>query len=305
MKRFLVRRAVRTLIVLWGVSTVVFLIMRLSGDPVMLLVPEDAPAAVVERLRHEMGLDAPLAVQYVRFLGGALRGDFGQSIRFGDPAMTVVLERVAPTAQLALVTLIFAVVVATPVGIISALRPNTAADRSLMALALLGQSTPTFLLGIILIWIFAVQLRLLPTGGRGQWFQILMPAVALGAASMAAIARLMRSAVLEVLQKDFVRTARAKGVAESLIMLQHVLKNAAIPLVTIIGLQFGGLLAGAVVTETVFSWPGMGRLLIQAISSRDYPVVQAGVFLIAVSFVVINTVVDIAYAVLDPRIRYS
>jgi peptide/nickel transport system permease protein len=305
MRRFVLRRTARAFIVFWGVSTVVFLVMRLSGDPITLLVAPETPVADIERLRHEMGLDAPLIVQYVRFLGEVARGDFGRSIRFGDPAMDLVLERLRPTAELAVVSLLLAMLVAIPIGLFSAVKPNSVYDRAAMALALLGQSTPAFLAGIVLILVFSVQLKLLPTGGRGQWYQLILPALTLGAWAMASIARLTRTAMLEVIGKEYVRTARAKGLPERAIVMRHALKNAAIPLVTIVGLQFGGLLAGAVVTETVFSWPGMGRLMIQSIGVRDYPVVQAGVFLVAVGFVLVNVVVDLMYAILDPRIRYS
>lgn len=305
MRRFVLRRTARALIVFWGVSTVVFLVMRLSGDPITLLVAPDTPVADIERLRHEMGLDAPLTIQYVRFLSEVVRGDFGHSIRFGEPAMDLVLERLRPTTELAVVSLLLALLVAIPVGLSSAVRPNSAYDRAAMALALIGQSTPAFLAGIVLILVFSVQLKLLPTGGRGQWYHLILPALTLGAWAMASIARLTRTAMLEVLGKEYMRTARAKGLPERSAILRHALKNAAIPVVTIVGLQFGGLLAGAVVTETVFSWPGMGRLIIQSIGVRDYPVVQAAVFLVAVGFVLVNLAVDLVYAVLDPRIRYS
>lgn len=305
MTRFVVRRLLRAAVVLWGVTTVVFVVTRLSGDPITLLVAPDTPLADIERLRHDMGLDAPIFDQYVRFLGEVTRGDFGRSIRFGEPAMRLVLDRLPPTLELAVVSLTLAVVVAVPIGILSALKPNSAYDGVAMAAALVGQSAPTFFIGVVLILVFAVQLRLLPTGGRGEWNQVLLPSVTLAAYSMASIARLTRSAMLEVVSKDYIRTARAKGVSESGVLVRHALKNVGIPLITIIGLQFGALLAGAVVVETVFAWPGMGRLLIQAIGTRDYPVVQAGVFLIAVGFVLVNTLVDLSYVWLDPRIRYS
>src|SRR5262245_9225087 len=305
MKRFVVSRLMRAIVVLWGVTTVVFVVTRLSGDPISLLVAPDTPVADIDRLRHAMGLDAPIATQYARFLSDVARGDFGQSLRYGEPAMGLILERLGPTLELAMASLGLAVLVAIPVGVFSAMKPNTLYDRALMALALLGQSTPAFLAGIVLILVCSVQLRLLPTGGRGQWLQLVLPAVTLGAWTMASIARLTRTAVLEVIRKDYIRVARAKGLGEAAILIRHAMKNAAIPLVTIIGLQFGALLAGAVVVETVFSWPGMGRLMIQAIGTRDYPVVQAGVFLVAAGFVVVNTLVDLSYAWLDPRIRYS
>jgi peptide/nickel transport system permease protein len=305
MGRFLIRRLLRMAIVLWGVSTVVFVVTHLSGDPVALLLPPDTPPSEINRLRREMGLDAPLSVQYIKFLRDASVGDFGRSIRLGEQAMVLVLQRLGPTAELAFAALTLAVLVAVPVGILSALKPNSFYDQIAMVLTLLGHSMPTFFLGIVLILVFSVQLRLVPTGGRGEWFQLLLPAVTLAAFAMASIARLTRSAMLEVISKDYIRTARAKGLTGRRVILDHALKNVAIPIVTIVALQFGALLAGAVVTETVFAWPGMGRLMVQAIAARDYPIVQAGVFVVAVGFVLINFLVDLAYTVLDPRIRYS
>ncbi|HEV8306057.1 MAG TPA: ABC transporter permease [Methylomirabilota bacterium] len=296
MRRFLIYRLVRAVVVLWGVTTVVFVVAGLSGDPVTLLVPLDTPVAEIERLRHELGLDAPISTQYLRFLSEVSRGDFGRSIRYGEPVMGLVLERLGPTLELATASLLLAISVAIPVGVFSVLKPNSLYDRAAMAVTLLGQSTPTFLAGILLILVFSVQLRLLPSGGRGRWLDLVLPAATLGAWAMASIARLTRTAMLEVIHKDYIRTARAKGLGESAILVRHALKNAAIPLVTIVGLQLGALLAGAVVVETVFSWPGMGRLMIQAIGARDYPVVQAGVFLVAAGFVVVNFLVDLSYA---------
>src|SRR6266545_1886012 len=245
---FLGHRLFRALIALWLVSTVVFVVMRLSGDPVPLLLPPDAPTSEILRVRHDLGLDQPLPVQYGVFLGNILRGDFGRSIHF-------------------------------------------------------GQAAPTFFLGILFILLLALKADLFPTSGRGDWRHLVLPALTLGAFTMASIARLTRSAVLEVLGADYIRTARAKGVSEAWVVAKHTLKNAAIPIVTITGLQFGTLLGGAVVTETVFSWPGIGRLAVQSIYNRDYPVVQCTVFLAAVMFIVINFFVDLIYGVLDPRIR--
>jgi peptide/nickel transport system permease protein len=305
MQQFLIGRLIRAVFVLWGVSTVVFLVMRLSGDPIALMVSPDTPPAEIALLRHELGFDQPLVVQYLVFLRDAAHGNFGQSLRFAEPARTLVLERVEPTLELALLSIVLTIVVAIPVGVLSALKRNSLYDAVAMAAALLGQSMPTFFLGIVLILVFSVQLQLLPAGGRGEWFQLLMPAVTLGAWNMASIARLTRSAMLEVMGKDYIRTARAKGLGELAVLIGHAVKNFAIPIVTVLGLQFGALLGGAVVVETVFAWPGMGRLVIQAINVRDYPVVQAAVFLMAVGFVMINTVVDLLYGALDPRIRYA
>jgi peptide/nickel transport system permease protein len=285
------------------VSTVVFVVMRLSGDPVPLLLPPDAPRSEIFRVRAELGLDRPLIVQYGVFLGNVLQGDFGRSIHFRQPAMSVVLGYVPASLQLALTAFVLAALVAIPVGLVSAIRRNTVVDHVVMGVALIGQSAPTFFLGILFILVLSLQAGLFPTSGRGDWRHLVLPALTLGAFTMASIARLTRSAVLEVLRADFVRTARAKGVSELLVVGKHTLRNAALPIITITGLQFGTLLGGAVVTETVFAWPGIGRLAIQSIYNRDYPVVQCTVFLSAAAFVMINFLIDILYGVLDPRLR--
>ncbi len=297
------QRLVRALIALWLVSTVVFVVMRLSGDPVPLLLPPDAPRSEIFRVRTELGLDRPLPVQYATFLGNILRGDFGRSIHFREPAFRVVLGYLPATVELGLTAFVLATLAAVPVGVLSAVRRNSPLDHAAMGMALVGQSAPTFFLGILFILIVSLKAGLLPTGGRGDWRHLVLPALTLGIFAMASIARLTRSAVLEVLRADYVRTARAKGLSEALVVAKHTLKNAAIPIVTIIGLQFGSLLGGAVVTETVFAWPGMGRLAIQSIYNRDYPVVQCVVFLAAVLFIVINLVIDLVYGLLDPRVR--
>jgi len=302
---FLISRIVRAAIALWLVSTVVFVVMRLSGDPVPLLLPPEAPRSEIFRVRAELGLDRPLPVQYAIFLGNALRGDFGRSIHFRQPAFRVVLGYLPATFELGLSAFALALVVAVPVGVVSAMRRNSVVDQAAMGLALVGQAAPTFFIGILLILIVSLKLGLLPTSGRGDWRYLVLPALTLGAFAMASIARLTRSAVLEVLRADYIRTARAKGLAETLVVVKHTLKNAAVPIVTITGLQFGTLLGGAVVTETVFAWPGIGRLAIQSIYNRDYPIVQCTVFLSAVLFIVINFCIDLIYGLLDPRVRSS
>jgi ABC-type dipeptide/oligopeptide/nickel transport system permease component len=300
---FLGVRLVRALIALWLVTTVVFVVMRLSGDPVPLLLPPDAPRSEIARVRTELGLDQPLPVQYGVFIANVLRGDFGRSIHFREPAFRVVLGYLPATIELGLTAFVLAVVVALPIGLLSAIRRNSLLDHATMGLALVGQSAPTFFVGILLILGVSLKAGLLPTSGRGDWRNLVLPATTLGAFAMASIARLTRSAVLEVLRADYVRTARAKGLAERLVVLKHTLKNAAVPIVTITGLQFGALLGGAVVTETVFAWPGIGRLAIQSIYNRDYPVVQCAVFLSALMFIVINFCIDLVYGFLDPRTR--
>jgi peptide/nickel transport system permease protein len=271
--RFLTYRLLRMLIAMWSVVTVVFVVMRLSGDPVPLLLPPDAPIAEMERLRHEMGLDRPIFVQYGVFVNQAFA------------------------------SFLCAIVVAIPAGILSAVKRGSTYDNIVMGVALVGQAAPTFYIGIMLILVCSLWLGLFPTSGRGEWRQLVMPAVTLGAFAMASIARITRSAVLEILRADFIRTARAKGVPEFWTIVKHAMRNAAIPIVTIVGLQLGNLLGGAVVTETIFSWPGIGRLAIQSIYNRDYPIVQSCVFMTAAMFVVLNFLVDVTYGLLDPRIR--
>jgi len=300
---FIGYRLFRALITLWIVSTVVFVVMRLSGDPVPLLLPPDAPRSEVFRVRAELGLDRPLPVQYGVFLGNVLRGDFGRSIHFREPASRVVMGYLPATLELGLTAFLFAVVVAVPVGLLSAVRRNTFLDHASMGVALVGQSAPTFFIGILFILLLSLKGGWFPTSGRGTWAHLALPALTLALFTMASVARLTRSAVLEVLHADYIRTARAKGLAELLVVAKHTFKNAAIPIVTITGLQFGTLLGGAVVTETVFAWPGIGRLAIQSIYNRDYPVVQCAVFLSAVLFIVLNFLIDLIYGFLDPRIR--
>lgn len=305
MQRYLIRRLGRTIFVLWGISTIVFVMLRLSGDPAGLLLPQEASVEDVLRLRHDLGLDAALPLQYVRFLGHAIRGNFGESLRHREPAMTLVRAHLWATLELSFAAFFIATVVAVPIGVLAAVRPHSLYDHLVMTVALIGQSAPTFWIGIMLILAFGLGLRWFPIGGRGTLAHLVMPALTLGAFAMASIARLTRAAMLEVIRLDYIITARAKGLGQAHIIWKHALKNAAIPVVTIMGLQFGALLGGAVVTETVFSWPGIGRLAIQGIYNRDYPVVQASVFVAAIIFVVVNFVIDLLYTILDPRIRYE
>lgn len=303
MATFFFRRSVRGVITLWGVVTAVFFVLRLSGDPVALLVPADAPTAYIEEVRHRLGFDRPLIVQYGIYLKQLLLGDFGESVRQQVPAVQLVLERLPKTLELAAVAFAIAIAVAIPLGLVSALRPNGVVDNVAVSVALVGQSTPTFFIGIVLILVFGLKLGLFPISGTGGWQNLIMPAVTLAAFSMASIARLTRSAFLEVLRQDYIRVARAKGLRERAIVMRHAFKNAAIPIITITGLQLGSLLSGAIVTEQVFAWPGIGLLAINAIYNRDYPVVQAVVIFIAGMFVVLNLVTDLIYAWMDPRMR--
>jgi peptide/nickel transport system permease protein len=303
MKRYLVTAIVHAVAVALGVSVLSFVFMQLSGDPVMLMLPPDATHQQIEEFRERMGFNDPLVVQYGRFLAGAVRGDFGQSLRHHQPSMTLVLERLPATMELAAAGMGVALLIAVPFGIASARRRGSFVDYLGMGGSLLGLSMPNFWVGIVGILIFSVHLRWLPTGGRGTWAQLVLPAIALGSYLMALIARLTRSGMLDVLGQDYVRTARAKGLGERAVVWRHALSNTLIPLVTVVGLQIGELLSGTVVIETVFAWPGVGRLVVQAVFQRDYPLVQAAVFVLAMIFVGVNLLVDVLYRVLDPRIR--
>lgn len=305
MLQFTLRRFIRGILTLWVVVTLVFFGLRLSGDPVFLMLGDEASPEAIAALREQLGLDEPAPVQYVRYLQTVAQGDFGNSLRERRPVTEIVAERLPATAQLATAALALAVLIGIPAGIIAALRRNSLIDRGLMACAFFGQSAPSFFIGIILILIFSMSLQILPSSGRGTFLHLIMPALALSTGGLATLARLTRSATLEVLSKDFVRTARAKGLRETSVQMRHVMRNAAIPVVTVLGLQVGLAISGAIVIETVFAWPGMGRLIISAVSNRDYPVIQMAVLLIAVSVVIVNFLVDILYGVLDPRIRYE
>jgi ABC-type dipeptide/oligopeptide/nickel transport system permease component len=305
MRRHLLTVGVHLVSVALGVSILSFVFMHLSGDPVMLMLPPDASRQQIEDLRERMGFNDPIPLQYLRFLSGAVRGDFGISLRHQQPAMGIILERLPATLELAVAGMGIALVVAVPFGILSAIRRGSLLDYCVMGGSLLGLSMPNFWVGIVGILIFSVKLRLLPTSGRGSWTQLILPGLALGSYLMALIARLTRSGMLEVISQDYVRTARAKGLSEAVIIFRHALMNALIPLVTVVGLQMGELLGGAVVIETVFAWPGVGRLILQAVFQRDYPLVQAAVFILAMIFVGANLLVDLTYRYLDPRIRHA
>jgi len=288
--------------VLLGVSFAVFALSHLSGDPVSLMVGPTATQADIEALRQSMNLDRPFLMQYAAFLGGVLQGDFGTSLWQHQPALGLVLERFPFTIQLAAAALFLALLVAVPLGILSAVYRNSLLDRLAIGTSLVGQSVPGFWLGLLLILLFSVTLRLLPTGGSGSLLHLILPAVTLAAFTMGRIARLVRTNMLDALNSDALRTARAKGLREMTVVLKHGLRNAAIPIVTLIGLDASSLLGGAVITETIFAWPGLGRLVVQAISQRDFPLVQAATLCIAVIVVAVNLIVDLSYSFLDPRV---
>ena len=303
MIRYIVRRLLWAVMVLVGVSVATFLLVHLTGDPTALYIGMESRQQDYEILRHAMGFDRPLHEQYWRFFSGAIRGDFGLSLRHQMPTLPLVLEKLPATVQLTLAAMAFAVAIALPLGIFSALKKDSLLDTVCMIVALSGQCIPTFWLGIMLIVIFAVQLHLLPAYGRTDWRSLILPSLTLGAWAMARTARLTRSSMLEVLRQDYLRTARAKGLMEQVVILRHALKNAAIPIVTAISLDVGNLLSGAIITEAVFAYPGIGRLVVEAVINKDIPMIQAVVFVVGAIFVVVNIVTDLFYVVLDPRIR--
>jgi ABC-type dipeptide/oligopeptide/nickel transport system permease component len=306
MRSVYLRQIVQAAIVLLNVSLVVFVLVRIvPGDPARLMLGMEASEDAVQAARAQFGFDRPLYVQYAQFVGGALRGDLGQSVRFRRPVGDLLRESFPATLELALAATVIALLLAVPAGIYAAVHRDGVLDRLLMAGALIGQAMPIFWLGIMLITLFSVKLGWLPTSGRGSLAQLIMPSVTLSTYVMALLARLTRSNMLDVLREQYVRTARAKGLRETVIVHKHALMSAALPIVTVLGLQVGALLSGAVVTETVFNWPGIGTLALRAIQQRDYPVVQGVVLVSAALFVLINGMVDLAYRYLDPRVRLT
>ncbi len=292
--------------VIWGVSTLVFLFLYLiPGDPIEIMLGETAQAADKALLRHELGLDRPVHLRYLDFLGGLVRGDLGSSFYFKQKVLSTILERYPATLELALAAMVVAILIAVPLGIISAIKQYSLIDNTSMFLALVGVSMPNFWLGPLLILIFSLHLNLLPVSGREGLASLILPAITLGTALAAILSRMTRASMLEVIREEYITTARAKGLKEKVVILRHALRNALIPIITIIGLQSGALLSGAIITETIFSWPGIGRLLIQAIETRDYPLVQGCILVISFSYVLVNLLTDILYAYVDPRIRYN
>jgi peptide/nickel transport system permease protein len=302
-KRYLAGRLVWSVVAIWGVVTLVFVILRLSGDPAAVLLSPQGTKEEYEAIRRSLGLDLPVPAQYALFLVRSAAGNFGSSFQFGVPALGVVLERIPATLSLTGTASALIVLVAIPLGVLAAVFRNSWVDYLTSGLALLGQAAPNFWLGFMLILLFAVQLRWVPTSGRGTLAHLALPALTLALQPIAKIARLTRSEMLEVLEANYVRTAHAKGMAPARVTLGHALKNASLSIVTVLGLDIGYLLGGAIIVETVFSWPGLGRLVIEAINNRDFPVVQAAVVVIAIFVVAVNVLVDLLYAVLDPRIR--
>jgi ABC-type dipeptide/oligopeptide/nickel transport system permease component len=304
--RFIARRLALTIPVLLGVATLVFsLIHFIPGDPVQAMLGDAASPADVAEMRTRLGLDRPLLEQYGKFLQGVVKGDLGRSMRTNEPVTDTIVERMPATFELALAAMLVAIGIALPLGIAAAVWRGTAMDHGATTLSLLGISIPNFWLGPLLALLFAVELGWLPVSGRGTWAHLVLPAISLGAALSAILARMTRATLLEELREQYVQAARARGVSRARAVLRHAFRNSLIPVVTLLGLQFGAVLTGAVITETIFSWPGIGRLLIQSIGFRDYPLVQGCILLIAVTYVGVNLLTDLVYGVIDPRIRYE
>jgi ABC-type dipeptide/oligopeptide/nickel transport system permease component len=292
-------------LILLGVLVLVFIMVRITGDPASLMVPRDASAEAREDFRHKMGFDRPQIVQFVDFMRGALLGDFGDSLHFKDPALPMVLHRLPATLQLATAAMIMAIAVAVPLGLVGGARPGSIWDTIGRIVGLLGQSIPGFWLALIMIFFFAVRLGWFPSFGRDTLKSMVMPAFLLGLGTMGALTRLTRSAVLEIRGEDYVRTAYSKGLSTRKIYVRHILRNAALPLISVIGVSYGYMLGGSIFIEFIFSWPGMGQLLQQAIGWRDYPLIQAIAFFTSVVVVALNMLTDVAYAFIDPRIRFE
>lgn len=305
MQRYFIYKAGQSILLLLGVLILVFFLVRVTGDPARLMMPREASAEAVESFREEMGYNRPLLVQFGDYFLGVLTGDFGRSLHFKSPALDLVLERLPATVQLATTALVFAMLVGIPLGLVGGFNPGSVVDSVGRLLALLGQSIPNFWLGLLLMLLFAVRLGWLPSFGRDEWRSVILPAFVLGLPTMGQLMRLTRSAVLEVRGEDFIRTANSKGLLPWTIYTKHVLRNVAIPLVSVIGVQFGYMLGGSIIIETVFAWPGIGQLLEQAIGWRDYPLVMAIAVFTSLAVLAINFLTDIAYVVIDPRIRYG
>lgn len=315
MSRYLFSRIIQSILLLLGVLLLVFFMMRLTGDPTSLMVAREATPEQRAAARAQLGFDRPLAVQLAAFLMGALQGDFGRSLRYGRPATALIFERLPATVELATTALLFSMLLGIPIGLIAGVRPGTVWDWLGRTIGLLGQTVPSFWLALMLIIVFAVNLRLLPSFGRETWEiccglrlptnTVILPAFALSVFTMGQLVRFTRSAVLEVRSEDYIRTARSKGLSDGMLYRRHILRNVAIPLISILGVQFGYLLSGSIYIETIFSWPGLGNLLAEAVGNRDFALVQALAFFTSMVVIVLNLLTDVAYAFADPRIRYG
>ncbi len=305
MQRYIVSRIGQSILVLLGVLVLVFFMLRITGNPAALLLPKEASPEQVAAFKAKLGLDRPLPIQFLRFAQSALTGDFGNSLRYRTDALDLILERLPATVELASAALLLAILIAVPLGLVGGSNPGSLWDSVARTLGLLGQSIPNFWLALLLIILFAVKLNWLPSFGRDSWQSVVLPAVALGLAPMGQLVRLTRAAVLEIRGTDYVRTAYSKGLPTRLVYVRHILRNAAIPLISVLGIQFGYLLGGSIYIETIFSWPGIGNLVAEAVSVRDFTLVQAIAVFSSLVVILLNLLTDILYALVDPRIRYG
>jgi peptide/nickel transport system permease protein len=305
LKTYIAKSLLQVIPVLLIVSLIVFILVRVTGNPVALMLPETATAEDRAVLTQALGLDQPLYAQYIKFIGSALQGDFGTSFRYGESALPLVLERLPASFELAVAAMIFAVIIAVPLGVLSAVKRNTFMDLIISSLSVVGKAMPNFWMGIMLILLFSVILGMLPVSGRGGIEQLILPAFTLGVGLSAQMTRLIRSSMLDILNQDYIRTARSKGIFEIVVIGKHAFRNGLIPVVTIMSLQFTSLIGGTLITETVFAWPGLGQLLVVAVNTHDMAIVQAAVFVIALIVVISNILTDVVYRLLDPRIKYN
>lgn len=305
MGKYILKSVMQFIPLMFIITMIVFVLVYISGDPVSLLLPEDATAEDRAVLTAALGLDQPMYKQFLRFIGNVIQGDFGRSYYYSEPALSIVLERLPASLELAVVSMLITVLLAFPLGVLSALKRNSILDLFVTGISVIGKAAPNFWVGIMLILFFAVQLNWLPVSGRGGIEYVLLPAITLGTALMAKLTRLIRSNLLEVLSLDYIRTARSKGLSERIVIWKHALRNALLPTITVLALDFSGLLGGVLITETIFAWPGMGQLVIQAINKKDMAIVQAAVFVISVIVILCNMLADILYRYVDPRIKFD
>src|SRR5690625_2500237 len=305
MRKYLIRRVLQIIPVLFIVSLFVFVLVHVAGDPVALMLPEDSTPEEKEVLREALGLNEPFLVQYAHFVGDLLQGDFGRSFRYGQEALPIVLERIPATLQLAFTSMVVSTLIAIPMGIWSATKRNTFIDLFASGGAVLGKAMPNFWLGIMLILLLAVNYQIFPVSGKGTWMHLVLPSITLGTSVAAEMTRLIRSSMVETLSQDYIRTAKSKGVSDFLVVYKHAFRNALVPVITITFLQVSTLVGGALITEAVFSWPGLGQLLVESIYGRDMAIVQAAIFIIALMIIILNLIADMLYRILDPRIQYD
>jgi len=303
--KYILKSVAQFIPLMFIISTIVFVLVYVSGDPIALMLPDDATAEDREELAKALGLDKPMYMQYLQFLGNVVQGDFGRSYYYSEPALSIVLERLPASLELALGSILITVLLAFPLGVLSALKRNSPVDLLITGLSVVGKAAPNFWVGIMLILLFAVELKWLPVSGRGGIAFVLLPAITLGTSLMAKLTRLIRSNLLEVLSQDYIRTARSKGLSERVVIWKHALRNALLPTITVLALDFAGLLGGVLITETIFAWPGMGQLVIHAVNKKDMAIVQAAVFVISVIVIVCNMIADILYRFVDPRIKFE